>query len=304
LFPTIQKSNIMKITVTGSLGHISRPLVENLVKAGHEMTVISSQEGKASAIKSLGAKAAIGSIEDVAFLTKVFSGADAVYTMVPPNFAVTDWRRYISGIGKNYAKAIQAAKVTKVVNLSSIGAHLPDGTGPIKGLYDVEHTLNGLDGVAVLHLRAGFFYFNFYSNVAMIKHMGILGSNYAENNHLPLVHPTDIADAAAEELQKPLAGKRLRYVVSDEQTAGQAASILGAAIGKPDLKWVQFNDADALAGMRQAGLPEEIANNYVEMGKATRENKLWDDYVEHKPATLGKRKLKDFAAEFAAVYNS
>jgi uncharacterized protein YbjT (DUF2867 family) len=293
----------MKITVTGSLGNISLPLVKTLVKAGHEVTVISSQEGKASEIKTLGAKAAIGSIEDLAFLTKTFSGADAVYTMIPPNFAATDWRGYIRGIGENYAKAILAANVKKVVNLSSIGAHLPDGTGPIKGLYDVEHTLNSLDGVAVSHLRAGFFYVNFYSNVNMIRHMGIVGSNYAENNHLPLVHPADIADAAAEELQQPLSGKRIRYVVSDEHTAGEAASILGAAIGKPDLKWVQFSDADALAGMLQAGLPKEIATNYLEMGKATRENKLWNDYIEHKPATLGKRKLTDFAAEFAAVYN-
>lgn len=293
----------MKITVTGSLGNISRPLVENLVKAGHEVTVISSREAKAAEIKSLGAKAAIGSIEDVAFLTKAFTGADAVYTMVPPNFAATDWRKYIGGIGKNYAEAIKAAKVKNVVNLSSVGAHLPDGTGPIKGLYDVEHSLNGLDGVAVKHLRAGVFYVNYYSNVNMIKHMGILGSNYAENNQLSLVHPTDIADAVAEELQKPLAGKTVRYVVSDEKTASQAASILGAAIGKPDLKWVEFSDADALAGMRQAGLPEEIAKNYVEMGKAARENKLWEDYAEHKPAALGKRKLKDFAVDFAAVYN-
>ncbi len=96
--------------------------------------------------------------------------------MVPnlPNFAAENWRGYISGVGNNYAKpAIKASGVKKIVNLSSIGAHLPEGTGPIKGLYDVEHTLNALDGVAVKHLRAGFFYNNFYANVGMIKHMGI-----------------------------------------------------------------------------------------------------------------------------------
>ena len=32
----------MKIVVTGSLGHISKPLTETLVKNGHEVTVISS----------------------------------------------------------------------------------------------------------------------------------------------------------------------------------------------------------------------------------------------------------------------
>ena len=304
LFPTNTKVNIMKITVTGSLGNISGPLAKILVKAGHQVTVVSSKKEKTAEIQALGANAAIGSVEDVAFLTSAFTGADAVYTMVPPNFAADNWRGYISGVGNNYATAIKASGVKKVVNLSSIGAHLPDGTGPIKGLFDVEHTLNALDGVAVKHLRAGFFYNNFYANMNMIKHMGILGSNYGAGNHLPLVNPADIADAAAEEIQQPFTGKSIRYVVSDEQTAGEAAAILGAAIGKPDLKWVEFSDADALGGMKQAGLPEEIAKNYTEMGVAVRENKLWDDYITHKPAVLGKRKFAKFATEFAAAYNS
>jgi hypothetical protein len=55
--------------------------------------------------------------------------------------------------------------------------------------------------------------------------------------------------------------------------------------------------------MKQAGLPEEIAKNYTEMGTAVRENKLWDDYITHKPAVLGKRKFAEFAREFAAAYN-
>jgi uncharacterized protein YbjT (DUF2867 family) len=303
LFPTNTKVNIMKITLTGSLGNISRPLAQILVKAGHQVTVVSSKKEKTAEIQAMGASAAIGSVADAAFLTSAFSGADAVYTMVPPNFAASNWREYISGVGNNYAKAIKASGVKKIVNLSSIGAHLPEGTGPIKGLYDVEHTLDALDGVAVKHLRAGFFYNNFYANVNMIKHMGILGSNYAGSNHLPLVNPADIADAAAEEIQQPFTGKGIRYVVSDERTAGEAASILGAAIGKPDLKWVEFSDADALGGMKQAGLPEEIAKNYTEMGTAVRENKLWDDYITHKPAVLGKRKFSEFAREFAAAYN-
>lgn len=304
LLPTNTKVNIMKITLTGSLGHISKPLAQNLVKAGHQVTIVSSKKEKTAEIQALRANAAIGSVEDAAFLTGTFAGADAVYTMVPPNFAAKNWRGYISFVGNNYAAAIRTAGVKKIVNLSSIGAHLPEGTGPIKGLYDVEHALNALDGVAVKHLRAGFFYNNFYANVNMIKRMGILGSNYAGINHLPLVNPADIADAAAEEIERPFAGKSIRYLVSDERTADEVASVLGAAIGKPDLKWVEFSDTDTLGGMKQAGLTEEIAQNYTEMGTAVRENKLWDDYIKHKPAVLGKRKFVEFAREFAAAYNS
>ncbi|GAC1481122.1 MAG: hypothetical protein NVS2B14_20890 [Chamaesiphon sp.] len=74
----------MKITVTGSLGHISKPLTQELVQKGHVVTVISSKSERQKDIESLGATAAIGSIEDVNFLTNTFKDADAVYCMLPP----------------------------------------------------------------------------------------------------------------------------------------------------------------------------------------------------------------------------
>jgi uncharacterized protein YbjT (DUF2867 family) len=127
--------NSMKITITGSLGNISKPLAEKLVAAGHKVTIISSSADKSAAIEALGATPAIGSIEDIDFLTKAFTGADAVYTMVPPNFATNTWKKYIAGIGHNYAEAIRRSGVKKVVNLSSLGAHLPEGAGPISGMH-------------------------------------------------------------------------------------------------------------------------------------------------------------------------
>jgi nucleoside-diphosphate-sugar epimerase len=60
----------MKIIVTGSLGHISKPLTEQLISQGHIVTVISSSENRTNEIEALGAKAAIGSLEDAAFVTE------------------------------------------------------------------------------------------------------------------------------------------------------------------------------------------------------------------------------------------
>ncbi|HTH81676.1 MAG TPA: NAD(P)H-binding protein [Mucilaginibacter sp.] len=290
----------MKIIVTGSLGNISKPLTEKLVKAGHQVTVVSSNEDRSAEIKALGASPAIGSVNDVKFLTDTFTGADAVYAMIPPNFTAPNWRAYIGGIGSNYAEAIKASGVKKVVYLSSIGAHLPTGTGPIAGIHDGEETLNALTGVAIKHLRPAFFYLNFYGNVDMIKHANIIGSNYS--GKMVLVHPEDIAEVAAEEIQSDFTGKTVRYIASDERTTADIAAELGKAIGKPNLPWVEFNDDDAFNGMVQAGLPEEIAKNYVEMGTAIRNGKLQEDYEKHKPAALGKIKLEDFAAEFAKAF--
>lgn len=293
----------MNITLTGSLGNITKPLATLLIGAGHQVTIISSSADKAAAIEALGATPAIGSVEDVAFLTTAFTGKDAVYTMVPPNFGAANIREFIAGVGGKYAAAIKASGVQQVLNLSSIGAHLDGGTGPIAGLYDVEQTYQTLENVAVKHLRPAFFYINFLGNIDMVKHGDILGSNYGAETLLVLVHPNDIAAAAAEELQQGFSGTGIRYVASDERSAADVARVLGAAVGKPALPWVAFNDADALQGMLQAGLPEVMAKSYVEMGDATRSGKLNKDYFNNKPSSLGIVKLEDFAKEFAAAYN-
>jgi uncharacterized protein YbjT (DUF2867 family) len=291
----------MKITVTGSLGNISKPLTEILVKAGHQVTVVSSSADRAEEIKALGATPAIGLVTDVAFLTEAFKGADVVYTMVPPNFGATEWKKYIAGIGQNYADAITANGIKKIVHLSSIGAHLEDGTGPVTGIHRVEEIYNKLDGVAVKHLRPGFFYTNFYANVDMIKHANIIGSNFGADTNMVLVHPKDIATAAAEEIQSNFTGKSVRYIASDEKTAGEVAKTLGAAIGKPELPWIEFTDADNIAGAVGAGLPEEIATNYTEMGTSVRSSKMFEDYYKNRPV-LSEIKLENFAKEFAGAF--
>ncbi|XZF15464.1 NAD(P)H-binding protein [Chitinophagaceae bacterium MMS25-I14] len=291
----------MKFTVTGSLGNISKPLTTLLIKAGHQVTVISSNPDKKAEIEALGATAAIGSISDTSFLTQAFTGADAVYTMVPPNFAAENYRRYVGNTAKNYAAAIKNAGVTKVVNLSSIGAHLESGTGPIAGVHDAELILNGLEGVAVKHIRAPFFYINFYNDIPMIRHQGIIGANYPAATRIVMVHPEDIAIAVAEQLQHPFTGHSVRYIMSDDRTVQDATVALGTAIGKPELPWIEFTDEQALNGMLQAGLPQEIAHNFTEMGSALRKGILWEDFDRNKPEAKG-RTLEEFAQEFAVKY--
>lgn len=291
----------MNITITGSLGNISKPLAQRLVQAGHEVKIITSSANKRSEIEALGATAAIGSVEDVAFLTSAFSGADAIYTMTPNNFGATDQRAYMATVGKSYAEAIKNANIKNVVNLSSIGADLPSGTGPIKGLHDVENLLNTLEGVNIKHLRAAYFYTNFYNDVPLIKNLGFTGSNFSADTLMILVHPKDIASEIAAQIETGFEGKSIRYVYSEEQTSSAVAATLGNAINKPDLAWVQFSNKQLLDGMLQAGLPEAVAKNYVEMGEALGAGLLSADFNLHKPEA-GKTKLGEFAKEFATAF--
>lgn len=296
----------MKYVITGAAGNISKPLAEKLLKAGHDVTVISRSAENIKSLTDLGAKAAIGSVEDVEFLKNAFTGADAVYTMVPPRYDTPDMKAHIASVGKKYAEALKATNIKYVVNLSSVGAHLPDGVGPVSGLYKVEQALNELTGTNIKHLRPVWFYTNLFANIGMIKQMNILGGNFGGDKFkMLMVYPNDIAEVAFEELSNlKFTGHSVRYIGSDERSTIDIAKIIGATIGKPDLPWVVFSDEQAYQGMTQAGLPENVAKNYTEMGHAMHDGSMFEDYWKHHPEKLGKTKLEDFAKTFAAVYNA
>ncbi len=294
----------MKYVVLGSLGNISKPLAEKLIAAGNDVTVVSSSAERAHEITALGAKAAIGGIEDAAFLTKTFTGADAVYAMVPPVHKVDNWKQHIHDLGKNIADAIKVAGVKKVVLLSSIGAHMAVGCGPVSGIHFVEMELDKLEGVDVKYLRPGYFYTNLLSNIGMIKHGDIMGNNFGADTVIIMTHPNDIAEVAAEELLNlNFTGKSIRYIASDERTSKEITAVLGKAIGKPELPFIEFTDEQNFDGAVQAGLPEELASNYVEMGTAIRSDEMFSEYRKY-PVEFGKTKLEGFVKDFVTVYNN
>lgn len=292
----------MKIIVTGSLGHIGKPLTEELVQKGHRVTVISSKAERQKDIEKLGASAAVGSLEDADFLASVFSGADAVFAMVPPSYTNPDQIGYYRKFGENYAQAVEKSSVKRVVHLSSYGAHLETGSGLIFGSHIVEGILDELKNVAVTHLRPGYFYYNLYAFVDMIKESGIMGANYGDDDRLILVSPIDIARAAAEELSATATDRKVRYVVSDERTCNGTARVLGAAIGKPDLKWLTFTDEQTRESMEKKGMPPPLVALLVEMFAGIHSGVLREDYDLHKSKATGKVKLEDFAKEFAAAF--
>lgn len=296
----------MKIIVTGSLGHISKPLTSALVQKGHEVTVISSKPDKQADIEALGAKAAIGSLEDAAFLTTVFTGADAVYTMVPPaNYFdhTLDLLGYYHKIGINYANTLRHTGVKRVVNLSTFGGDMEKGNGILLGAHNVEEILNELPtDVAITHVRPTSFYYNLYGYVEMIKSAGMIAANYGGDDLIPWVSPVDIAAVVAEELITPLTGRKVRYIFSEELTGAETAEILGEAIGKPDLQWIIVPDEQVQSGLEAIGINPQIAAGMVEMYAALHSGLLAADFNRNKPTIMGTVKLRDFAKEFASAF--
>ena len=298
----------MNIVVTGSLGNISKPLTKDLVQKGHQVTVISSNPERQKEIEAMGAKAAIGSMEDADFLSHTFSAADAVYvmeTLGQHRFFDHDLDvlALITKIGNNYKQAIQHSGVKGVVHLSSIGAHTNKGNGLLVMHYNVENILNQLPSdVSIKFMRPVGFYYNMLAYIQTIKTQGAIISNYGGDNKEPWVSPLDIAAAIAEEMEKPFKGREILYLASDEVSPNEVSKILGEAIGKPDLKRLVISDEQLLNGMLASGMNPQIAKGFVEMNAAIGSGELYVDYNLNKP-TLGKVKIADFAKDFALAYN-
>jgi uncharacterized protein YbjT (DUF2867 family) len=301
---SIKNSN-MKLVITGSLGRISKPLTEILVKNGHQVVVVSSKSGRQKDIESLGAKAAIGSVEDTSFLTATFTGADAVYVMIPPPDFFDhglDYMAYSRAIGNSYAQAIRESGVQRVVHLSSIGAQLDKGTGFILSHYYMECMLKEIPGIAVTYMRPTSFYYNLYHFINVIKHTGNIIANYGGTDKVSWVAPLDIASAVAEEIVTPMNGSKVQYIASDELSCNEVAGIIGAAIGKPELQWLTLTNEEMKSRLEAAGISPMAAAGFTELNASIHSGLLFMEYFAEKIPIAGKVKMTEFAKEFAATF--
>jgi len=299
----------MNIVITGSLGNIGRPLTKELLQKGHSLTVISSRAGRKAEIEKLGARAAIGTIQDADFLTKTFTGADIVYLMeawegIGSMFDKDlDFVSAFHQIGNNYKKAVEQSGVKRIVHLSSIGAHTDKGTGSLLVHHRVENILKELpDDVSIKFMRPVGFYTNIFRQLQNIKTSRALIQSYGGDQKEPWVSPLDIAATIVEEMEKPFEGRTVHYIASEEVSPNEVAQTIGEAIGQPDLKVSVIPGEQIHEGMLSAGMNEWIANGFVAMQTAQENGSLYEDYYRHQPV-LGKVKLADFAKEFAQVYH-
>nr|WP_294929964.1 NAD(P)H-binding protein [uncultured Flavobacterium sp.] len=298
----------MKIIVTGSLGPISKPLAIQLAAKGHEVTVISSNPDKKKEIDALGAKAAIGSIEDIDFLTETFIGADAAYLMEPTvnMFDPTiDLLSHYEKICEKYVQAILNSGLKRIVHLSSIGGHSDTGNGMLAFHYYAEQALKKLpEDVAITTLRPMSFYSNLLAFTPTIKEQNAIITSYHASEPEPWASPIDIAEAAAEELITPSRERKVRYIISDEVSSDQLVKVLGEAIGK-EIKWIEIPHNALEESYKNFGMSPQAANGFAKLNEAKNSGTLYEDLTKNRDKViLGKVKMEDFANDFAKAYQN
>jgi len=291
--------------IMGATGNIGSKLANILLDRGEKVKVIGRSAARLKPFVDQGAEAAVGDVSDVGFLANAFEGANALFALIPPAYTESDVRGYYNEIGDNIVKAIQGSGVKHVLFLSSIGAHLPEHTGPIKGLYDIENKLNKLDDVNVLHLRPTYFMENLLAKIGMIKNMDINGDTINGDTKFAMIATKDIAPVAADYLLKQdVSGKAVRELLGERDiTMVAATKVIGGKIGKPDLGYVQFSAEDSKKGMMDFGFSDDASNQMIELNQAINDGILALDQPRTAENTTGTS-IEEFADSFAQIYKS
>lgn len=252
---------------SGNTGHI---VAKHLLAKGEKVRVVGRSAERLEALAAEGGEIFVGDVTDGPGLARALKGADSAYVMIPPEPSTNDYRAFQDRVSDAIAAGVQNSGVKNVVSLSSIGADKPSGTGPVVGLYNLEQKLNQIDGVNVLHLRPGYFMENTLPQVAVVRMMGVVAGPVRADLKLSVIATRDIGAAAADALSGGnLRGKQTRELLGERDlNYTEIASIIGKAIGKPSLGYVQAPDAQLRGAMVQMGMSANLVGLILEMAGA------------------------------------
>ncbi len=249
--------------IAGVTGHVGSAAAEVLLGKGHKIKVIVRDKNKGDKWAQRGAEVAVGNLDDQAFLTQALKGAQGAFLLLPPNFASVDILADQKKLGATIAAAVKSSQIPHVAMLSSIGADLAEGTGPIKGLYHLENSLRA-SGAKITAIRAGYFMENVAQGIGAAKAAGIYPNMLpSQDIVMQMVATKDIGQLVAESL---LAGPKSEIVdlTGPGYTVKQLAEKVGKAL-KKTIPIIDIPQAGWLDALVNAGVPKPWAEQYVEM---------------------------------------
>jgi uncharacterized protein YbjT (DUF2867 family) len=249
--------------ILGASGNTGSLIADFLLLKGEKVRVVGRDAGRLERFVRKGAEPFTADASDAAALTKAFGGARSAYLMLPPLNSRQEQERQSDAI----AKAVKESGLRYAVHLSSYGAHVPEGTGPVTGLHSSEQKLNAISDLNVLHLRAAYFMENNLAAIDMIHGMGLFGHALLPDLKLPMTATRDVADYAAQHLlDLDLSGKQTRELLGERDlTMAEVTAIIARGIGKPDLRYEQFSYDQVRQSLTQMGFSPKKAAVYIEM---------------------------------------
>ncbi len=256
--------------ILGATGNTGSVVARKLLDRGKRVRVVGRDNKKLAPFVSQGADAFAADVLDTDALSRAFAGAQSVYALIPPDMSSPDFRAYQVCVTESMAKALEEGGVTHAVTLSSVGADKPDKTGPVVGLHKMELRLSQVPGLNALHLRAGYFMENTLAQIGIIQSFDMMAGPVRADVPLPMIATKDIGAAAAEALLRlDFKGQQTQELLgARDVTYTEAAKIIGTAIGKPGLAYVQLPDEQVIQAMTGMGISRNMAQLLCEMSAA------------------------------------
>jgi len=253
--------------ILGATGNTGSVAARRLLDKGKKVRVMGRDSKKLAPFASRGADAFPADVLDTDALSRAFAGAEGVYVLIPPAMNLPDFRAYQDQVTESIAKALEKGGVTHAVTLSSVGADKPDKTGPVVGLHNMEKRLARIKGLNALHLRAGYFMENTLAQVGIIKSFGMMAGPVRADVPLLMIATRDIGAAAAEALLRlDFEGQKTQELLGPRDvTYTEAAKIIGTAIGKPGLAYMELPDEQVIQAMTGMGISRNMAELLCEM---------------------------------------
>ncbi|MBI3184023.1 MAG: NAD(P)H-binding protein [Myxococcales bacterium] len=294
------------LAVTGATGHVGGVITRALLEQRRRVRVIGRSADRLRPFVDLGAEPAVGSIEDAEFLRTAFEGATGLFAMIPPNRTASGFRAFQRRVAEAQSSAVQATGITHVLTLSSVGAQNAEGVGPVNGLHELEESFNRTPHLNVLHLRAAYFMENHLASIPAIKRVGAYPGALEPELAFPQIASTDIGFVAARRLGAlDFKGKNVIELLGPRDLSMiEVVRVLGAAAGKPELKYVQLPYDEVRKGMVGLGFSDELAGLYMEMAQAFNEGRARPTQ-SRSTDTSTPTTIEEFAKEvFAPAFRS
>lgn len=253
--------------ILGATGNTGTVVANKLLHEGKKVRVVGRDVKKLAPLQKLGAEPIVGDLLEPGTLKDALAGAEAIYAVTPPNMTSKDYRAYQDQVTEAVAGAIESAGIKYVVTLSSIGADKAERTGPVAGLHAMEERFNRIPDANILHLRPAYFMENFMPQVGVIQNFGMMAGPLRGDLRIPMIATRDIGTvAAAALLALDFQGKHTRELHGQRDLSyAEAAKIIGSAIGRPALGYMQLPGEQVLQAMTGMGMSKSVATLLIEM---------------------------------------
>jgi uncharacterized protein YbjT (DUF2867 family) len=288
----------MRIAVTTPTGHVGSAVADFLLDFGGDVHVrlLGRRPDKLTDFIKRGAETVIGAQDDVDYLCEATKGVDALFWATPPGYGSDNLRAFQNRLGAAAVKAIQTNKIPRVVNLSSIGANLESGTGPIAGLHDIEELLNKVSS-HVTHLRPGFFFENLLWQLDSIRNWGRISLPISGSTRYPMIATRDIGRVAATRLANATwSGQVVQELHGPADLCFRdVAETLAAVLGRK-VVYIKCDRLEMRDIMLKSAMSENVADSLLEMYDAVESGRIRTVQPRSRETTTSTT-LAEFARE-------